>query len=147
MNNEEKGVAKMQGRVLGVCLWCLSVWLIVCSCSAQHMNAKDGPCQEAGSGAETTACFYQAYKASDAELNQIYSRILTVVDGDNLANLREVQRLWIQFRDANCSAEYELYRGGSAAPMVKFACLEAVTRDRTEELKVMYGWRLEKWSK
>jgi uncharacterized protein YecT (DUF1311 family) len=111
------------------------------------MNAKEGPCQEAGSGAETTACFYHAYEKSDAELNQLYRRVLTVVDGDNLANLKVAQRLWMQFRDANCSAEYELYAGGSAAPMVKLACLEAVTRHRTEELKVMYGWRLEKWSK
>jgi uncharacterized protein YecT (DUF1311 family) len=111
------------------------------------MNAKDGPCQEAGSGAETTACFYKAYKTSDAELNQLYRRVLTVVDGDNLANLQVAQRIWIQFRDANCSAEYELYSGGSAASMVKFACLEAVTRRRTEELKDMYGWRLVKWSK
>ena len=138
----------MRFRFLGVCLLCASVWLAFGSCcSAQHMNAKDGPCQEAGSGAETTACFYHAYEKSDAELNQLYRRVLTVVDGDNLVNLQVAQRLWIRFRDANCSAEYDLYTGGSAAPTVKYACLEAVTRHRTEELKVMYGWRLEKWSK
>lgn len=138
----------MRFKILGVCLLCVSIWFTFSSyCSAQHMNAKDGPCQEAGSGAEKTACFYHAYEKSDAELNQLYRWILTVVDGNNLANLREAQRLWIQFRDANCSAEHDLYTGGSAAPMVKVACLEAVTRHRTEELKVMYGWRLEKWSK
>lgn len=138
----------MRLRFLGASLLSASVWLFFGSnCSAQHMMAKDGPCQEAGSGAESTACFYHAYKKSDAELNQLYRRVLTVVDGDNLANLQEVQRLWIRFRDANCSAEYDLYSGGSAAPMVKLACLEAVTRHRTEELKDMYGWRLEKWSK
>jgi uncharacterized protein YecT (DUF1311 family) len=111
------------------------------------MNAKDGPCLHAGSGSEMTACFYDASKKSDDELNQIYRRVLTVVDGDELVKLKFAQRLWMQFRDANCSAEFELYSGGSAAPMVKLACLEAVTRHRTEELKVMYGWRLEKWSK
>jgi len=111
------------------------------------MNAKDGPCQKPASGAEEAACFYDIYMKSDAELNQFYLRVLTVVDGDELVKLKVAQRLWIQFRDANCSAETELYRGGSAASMVKLACLEAVTRDRTEELKVMYGWRLEKWSK
>jgi uncharacterized protein YecT (DUF1311 family) len=138
----------MHSRVCGASLLCLSGGLILSSCCfAQHMNAKDGPCQEAGSGAETTACFYAASKKADAQLNLLYRRVLTVVGGDDLANLREVQRLWIKYRDANCSAEYELYAGGSAAPTVKFACLEAVTRHRTEELKVMYGWRLEKWSK
>jgi uncharacterized protein YecT (DUF1311 family) len=117
------------------------------SCSfAQHMNAKDGPCQELY-GAKQTACFYEASKKSDAEMNQLYQRVQTVVDGDELVKLKAAQRLWIQFRDANCSAEYELYFGGSAAPMVKLACIEAVTRHREEELRVMYGWRLEKWSK
>jgi uncharacterized protein YecT (DUF1311 family) len=111
------------------------------------MNAKDGPCQKSASGAEDTACFFDASKKSDTELNQLYLRVLTVVNGDELVKLRAAQRLWIQFRDANCSAEEELYSGGSAASMVKLACLEAATRHRTEELKVMYGWRLEKWSR
>lgn len=138
----------MQRKALGVCLWCLSVWLFSDSyCSAQHMNAKDGPCQEPASGAEETTCFYDAFNKSDADLNQFYRRVQTVVGGEELAKLKVAQRLWIQFRDANCSAEQELYSGGSAASMVKFACLEAVTRHRTEELNVMYGWRLEKWSK
>jgi uncharacterized protein YecT (DUF1311 family) len=138
----------MRFRFLGVCLLSASVWLAFGSfCYAQHMNVKDGPCQDAGSGAETTACFYHAYEKSDAELNQLYRRVLTVVVGNDLVNLQGAQRLWIRFRDANCSAEYDLYTGGSAAPTVKYACLEAVTRHRTEELKVMYGWRLEKWSK
>jgi uncharacterized protein YecT (DUF1311 family) len=68
------------------------------------------------------------------------------VSGDELVKLKEAQQLWIEFRIANCSAENELYRGGSAAPVVKLACLEAVTRHRTEELNVMYRWRLEKGS-
>jgi uncharacterized protein YecT (DUF1311 family) len=129
-----------------VCL--LSGFLIVgTSCSAQHMNAKDGPCQGPSSGAGETACFGDALKKSDSQLNQMYQRVQGVVDGDGLVKLRSAQRLWIQFRDANCEAEHELYSGGSAAPMVKLACLEAVTRHRTEELRVMYGWRLEKWGK
>ena len=73
--------------------------------------------------------------------------MLTVVDGDELVKLKSAQRLWLQFRDVNCDAEHELYAGGSAAPMVQLACQEAMTRHRTEELSVMYGWRLEKWGK
>jgi len=117
------------------------------SCLAQHMNATDGPCQSPSSNADKTACFASALKRSDSELNQLYVRVQGVVDGDELVKLKSAQRLWIQFRDENCDAEHELYLGGSAAPMIKLACLEAVTRHRTEELKVMYGWRLEKWDK
>jgi uncharacterized protein YecT (DUF1311 family) len=126
----------------------ISAWLIAsASCFAQHMNAKDAPCQEPSTTVEETNCFGAALEKADANLNHLYKRVQTVVSGDELTKLKEAQRLWIQFRDANCSAEHELYVGGSAASMVKLACLEAMTRHRTEELDTMYGWRLEKWGK
>jgi uncharacterized protein YecT (DUF1311 family) len=117
------------------------------SVRAQHMNAKDNPCDTSATTPDLYYCFSGALEKSDAELNQLYRRVQTVVEGDDLAKLKAAQRLWVQFRDANCDAEYELYDGGTAAPVVKLACLEAVTRHRTEELRVMYGWRLEKWGK
>ena len=110
------------------------------------MNAKDGPCQVPSSTAEETACFADALKKSDSQLNQMYRRVQSVVAGDNLVNLRTAQRLWMQFRDTNCKAEYELYEGGSAAPTVRLACKEEMTRKRVEELKTMYGWVMEKWN-
>jgi uncharacterized protein YecT (DUF1311 family) len=116
-------------------------------CLAQHMNAKDGPCQGPSGTADEAACFDNAYQRADAEMNRYYRRIETLETGSDLTNLKNAQRLWIQFRDANCKAEYELYEGGTAGPTVKLACLEAMTRHRTEELKTMYGWRLEKFGK
>ena len=113
-------------------------------CFAQHMNANDGLCQSSLTTSQMTNCFATALKKADFELNGYYQRIQTVVDGDGLAELKTAQRLWIQFRDANCDAEYELYSGGTAASMVKLACLEATTRHRTEELQTIYGSTLEK---
>ena len=116
-------------------------------CRAQHMNAKDAPCQGPSTTADESSCFDTALKKADAELNSYYRRIEALETGHDLANLRGAQRLWIQFRDANCNAEYDLYEGGSAGPTVKSACLESMTRRRTEELETMYGWRLEKFGK
>jgi uncharacterized protein YecT (DUF1311 family) len=56
--------------------------------------------------------------------------------------LTVAQRLWIQCRNANCSAERALYDGGTAAGPVYLACLEAVTRARTKELRLTYAVRL-----
>jgi uncharacterized protein YecT (DUF1311 family) len=52
------------------------------------------------------------------------------------------QRLWIQYRDANCTAERDLYDGGTAASPAYLACLEAMTRARTRELAVTYAVKL-----
>ena len=115
--------------------------------SAQHMNAPDAPCRGPASNAETTACFISASKTADEQLNKIYVRIGEVLSADEQKDLQAAQRLRLRFRDANCSAERNLYAGGSAAPMVYAACIEANTRQRTTDLKAMYGWRLQKFGK
>lgn len=114
---------------------------------AQHTNASDAPCRAPASNAETTACFISASKAADVELNKVYLRIREVLSADEQKDLQEAQRLCVTFRDATCSAERNLYTGGSAAPGVYAACIEAETRRRTADLKTTYGWRLEKCGK
>jgi uncharacterized protein YecT (DUF1311 family) len=114
--------------------------------SPQHMNAKDSPCQAVGTGADETKCFIDEAHRADMELNLQYNRIRQVLGPAEQRQLQAAQRLWIQFRDANCTAERDLYGGGSAGPMTYQACLAADTRQRTAELGVMYGWRLEKFA-
>jgi uncharacterized protein YecT (DUF1311 family) len=111
------------------------------------MKAPDVPCQTPASNAETTACFIQKSKTADEQLNNTYERIREALSPDEQKDLQAAQRLWLTFRDANCSAERNLYAGGSAAPTVYAACIEADTRQRTSGIKVMYGWRLEKFGK
>ena len=50
--------------------------------------------------------------------------------------------LWIQYRDANCAAERDLYASSTAASPDYQACLEAMTRARTKELTVTYAVKL-----
>lgn len=91
------------------------------------MNAKDAPCQT-GPNAEQTQCFIVEAQVTDRELNFIYDKIRKFLDRAGQTELPTAQRLWIQFREANCAAGRELYRGGSAASMVHAACLAADTR-------------------
>jgi len=113
----------------------------------QSMNAAGNPCAVAGSTADTAACFDKAYKAADRDLNSLYGRIQKVVEGEELSALKLAERLWVQYRDATCNAERELYSGGSAAPATHIACLEAETRARHASLMRSYGWRLKKFEK
>ena len=115
--------------------------------SAQVMHFKDAPCQTWESVAEMTQCFLLEAHRADMELNLLYNRLRQILSPTEQRQLKAVQRLWIQFRDANCAAERDLYGVGSAAPMAYEACLGADTRQRTAELNVMYGWRLEKFAK
>jgi uncharacterized protein YecT (DUF1311 family) len=71
------------------------------------------PCKARASNAEMTACFISASKTADERLNKTYNHIRVVLFADEQRDLQAAQRLWLKFRDANCSAERNLY-GGAA---------------------------------
>ena len=116
-------------------------------CYAQHMNAVGAPCQQPASNAETTQCFLSASKRANEKLNRTYSQIRKILGADDLRKLQDAERFWIQYRDATCMAERDLYGNGTGAYPAHAACLEAETRFRVNDLNATYGWRVEKFSK
>jgi uncharacterized protein YecT (DUF1311 family) len=116
--------------------------LAVAPSFAQHMNDKASPCPDAVTTLDMAKCFSNAKDAADSELNAVYQRIREKLETDDIKRLTVAQRFWIQYRDANCSAERALYDGGTAAGPVYLACLEAMTRARTTELRLTYAVRL-----
>jgi len=117
-----------------------SIFLVISH--AQHMNEPDSPCAGIGGTTDLVACLSKARDTSDAQLNSVYSDIRKRLDANEAKELIGAQRLWIQYRDANCTAERNLYGNGTAAGPAYLACLEAMTRARTKELKVTYKIRL-----
>ena len=80
------------------------------------------------------------FKKADAELNRVYKQILSVNVGDaNFTNaFRKAQRVWISFRDAHVRAIFpdpDPNAYGSVNPMCRCEILEAITTQRTTELK------------
>jgi uncharacterized protein YecT (DUF1311 family) len=107
---------------------------------AQHMNSAGAPCRNVAVTLAMENCFDRAYKAADRALNQKYGEISKVLQPNELQQLKVAQRLWIQFRDATCTAESDLYKGGTASAPAYSACLEEVTRQRAADLEIIYGW-------
>jgi uncharacterized protein YecT (DUF1311 family) len=106
------------------------------------MNEKDSPCANVVVTAELTKCLSDARDRADTKLNSVYKEIRSRLEGAEAESLTKTQRLWIQYRDANCSAERDLYEGGTGKYTVYFACLESLTRGRTRESQVTYAVRL-----
>jgi uncharacterized protein YecT (DUF1311 family) len=123
--------------------WLLLLATFLCYDSiarAQHMNSAGAPCRNVAVTLAMENCFDKAYKAADSELNRRYSQIAQVLQPDDLERLKVAQRLWIQFRDATCTAESNLYNGGTASAPAYSACREELTRQRATDLKTIYGW-------
>ena len=123
--------------------WLLLLAAFLCydsTAGAQHMNSAGAPCRDVAITIAMENCFDKAYKAADRGLNQMYSQISKVLQPEDLQRLKVAQNLWIQFRDATCTAESNLYNGGTASAPAYSACLEEVTRQRAADLKTIYGW-------
>jgi uncharacterized protein YecT (DUF1311 family) len=108
------------------------------------MNEPDSPCAKTVVTSDLVTCLSQAQVSSDAELNSLYQTIRAKLNADEAKQLAETERLWIQYRDSNCSAERALYGIGTAQGPAYLACLDAMTRSRTKELSITYAVRLKK---
>ncbi|MGC2695069.1 MAG: lysozyme inhibitor LprI family protein [Candidatus Angelobacter sp.] len=63
-------------------------------------------CENAGTTAKTTNCMSKAYEKADVELNRTYKLAFKGLDPQQADNLKNAQRAWITYRDAQCNAEY-----------------------------------------
>lgn len=78
-------------------------------------------------------CALYRYQQADAELNRIWQELESSYGA--MSQLREAQRVWIQFRDLACEAEADAVLGGSLYPMVHSGCMERQTLRRIEDLR------------
>lgn len=75
------------------------------------------------------------FASADGELNRVYREITKRLSAAEKTKLVKAQRLWVQFRDAECDFESMGVDGGSAQPMIYSGCLESLTRERTKALR------------
>lgn len=89
-------------------------------------------CADAEDQATLNQCAAQEYKAADAELNARFHEIRKrLVDDAATRNLlRDSERAWVSFRDAECTFAASAAAGGSAYPMAYDACLTELTKER-----------------
>jgi uncharacterized protein YecT (DUF1311 family) len=78
------------------------------------------------------------YDKADAELNQVYTRILRENRGETafVAKMRAAQRAWVAFRDAHLEALYPKPGSyGTIYPLCRFQTLTELTKERIKQLR------------
>jgi uncharacterized protein YecT (DUF1311 family) len=71
-------------------------------------------CENAVSDPDLRACASKEFTAADKRLNDVYSKLNKLLDPEGQRKLREAQRAWIKYRDANAEFSGDINRGGSA---------------------------------
>ncbi|KFB08653.1 lysozyme inhibitor LprI family protein [Nitratireductor basaltis] len=94
-------------------------------------------CSNAITQAEMNQCTAQSLEEADQALNEAYGELVAgYAEQEDLRNaLRDAQRAWIRFRDAECDFRTFSSRTGSIYPTVRAGCLEDLTKARTEQLR------------
>ena len=113
----------------------LVVLLQLVTQGASQKKPKSGRCPNALSQPEMTECAYKEYRAANAELNKEYAQLVSTLDAEEKSQLKEVQLIWIKYRDANCEFVADRFKGGTMRPMVLAFCLAELTSQRTVQLR------------
>ncbi|MDJ1464299.1 lysozyme inhibitor LprI family protein [Nitratireductor sp. GZWM139] len=105
--------------------------------SSAPLHADELDCDDAQTQADMTQCAGKSYQAADKKLNARYGDAMKRYESNEEARtlLRDAQRAWIAFRDAECDLATLGVRGGSIEPMIRAQCLEDLTEDRSDQLE------------
>jgi uncharacterized protein YecT (DUF1311 family) len=107
------------------------------------LGAASNACQALPGGATTVGiaeCIGDETAVWDRQLNRAYKALQTryKARGDGLSKaLRDAQRAWITFRDAQCRLDYQRWAGGTIRTIVAANCQLTMTAGRALALRDM----------
>ncbi|WP_157272192.1 lysozyme inhibitor LprI family protein [Azohydromonas aeria] len=93
-------------------------------------------CMDQSNGVTATmlACMSAETRRQDARLNQAYKAVMAQLSEARQKELRDAQRAWLKFREANCRF-YADPEGGTIATVNASDCLMSATAARARELE------------
>lgn len=92
-------------------------------------------CKKPVAQLDINLCELRAFESADAVLNAVYRRVVKAVGSDRVEALRNAQRAWVAFRQAECALAGSEAQGGSMQPMLVSICARKLTEERTRFLR------------
>jgi uncharacterized protein YecT (DUF1311 family) len=114
---------------------------------------KAGECRHAGTTMQLNSCFGQAVEAARASYKAftgaIRSMLGLALEPSDAAEAKATvdafdatEAAWQKYREAQCKAALDLYKGGTIAPSQAMACELLLTRNHMLEIEQIYYMRL-----
>lgn len=113
---------------------CLSILLLALPGVLAAQDDDPDFCPEGRTQMDMNACAADEWALADSILNDTWRQVTRTLRPERAGPLRDAQRAWIRFRDAECEFQASRYGGGSIAPSVEALCRAELTRRRTEDL-------------
>lgn len=129
--------------------------------NAELAQEKAGDCPNATTTFDLNVCYGRQLRITDANLKAFEDDIRgllapapslpgqpanpTAPSGpappaqQRITEFNRVEQLWQQYRDAACSAAFQLFDGGTGGPSFQMECELRLARDHMRELNTVYG--------
>jgi uncharacterized protein YecT (DUF1311 family) len=121
----------------------VTIAILVLACLSFSAYAEDNPysqrynsCMDNSGGVtvEMHNCIGDEHTRQDSRLNQAYKKLTSQLSASRKKQFLTAQRLWIQYRDANCQF-YADPDGGTMATINAASCGLEMTAQRAKELE------------
>lgn len=103
--------------------------------SATYTRCMD---KSGGVTVEMLDCTASEITLQDARLNKNYKTAMTALETPQKTLLRDAQRLWVKYRDANCGM-YAQLTGGTMDSIISADCVMGMTQQRADDLSDLAG--------
>lgn len=119
--------------------WLLAITVITLSAGVQaaddHFSTTYSACMDESRGVTMNMleCMGSETEQQDARLNQNYKAAMQALTPTKQTQLRDAQRLWIKFRDAECTLLGSL-TGGTIDSVNSASCFLDMTKKRADDL-------------
>lgn len=118
-------------RILALCL--PSAFLLAWPATAEMSDADYPPCGDKLNTLEIVVCINAETKIWDDRLNKAYKTLPRRIEPRQRGPLKDAQRLWLKYRDANCAFYYS--QEGTIRQIEGAECMRSMTKDRAIELE------------
>ena len=96
-------------------------------------------CNNVDGTASSQECLTKHLKSAQGRLNKIYVKLGEVLEKEPLVELKELQKIWLTYRDAECMWEAGRSEEMGLKRITELSCMARVTEDRVDLLTVAYG--------
>lgn len=96
-------------------------------------------CGKADSTAASQRCLKRHLDSAQRRLNKVYQNLSADLTAEKLQELKELQKIWLAYRDAECMWEAQTSETPSLKRINEVSCMARVTEDRADLLTIAYG--------
>ena len=113
----------------------VTLWALMAAgpVAAEMFGPDYQPCGDQANTLAIVGCVQAKTKVWDQRLNAAYKALQVRIDPAQRQPLLAAQRLWVQYRDANCA--FYAAQEGTIREVQAAECMRSMTEDRARELE------------